>query len=1401
VVGRANEPRDPILPRPVRLPAFVMQSQYVSIVFVDVVLVVEGSEREVRLRRDGVASVREVLCAAGISEWTSAKVDGRRVDGRLGLDAAKVRNGSVIEVDPAADDQRPLTAPRWRLGVIGGPDAGGWLDLGIGRLVIGSSDCADLVLSDPSVSPVHALVVATTNDVQVSDLGARNGVVCRGQRAGLAAIPVEPGGRFGLGATQLSVDEIGVAGRRLSTTPTGDGREVLRRPPRPTANLDRPPLPVPVSSPNPPRHIELNIAAVVVPLLVAGALVAVLGDIRFALFALLSPLMALANWRSGRRRTRRTVRRERERLDHELAMFDAELAERAVAEVTRRWRRNPDLATVRATVDEAGIDLWATRPNHEGWLSWRVGLGAVDADLGVEAKVGRPGDRDLAATVGALVRARSCLADAPVVVELTEGSIGIVGNREAAVGLARSLVVQLVVASGPADLRVAACAGGVDDQRLSCEWAWMEWLPHHRTVDELRDNPGVAAALVVVDGPEALHAPSPVAELLASGNVTLVVVAATEEELPASCATVIVATDGIGSARVRRSGDGVDWVTVHAALLGRLGAVATARRMARYCDPEDAHSTTALSGEVGLVEVAFGAEPVDAEHVLARWSGSAQGLACPLGRGAAGELAVIDLVADGPHALIGGTTGSGKSELLRTMVASLAAHHDPEQLVFVLIDYKGGSAFDACAGLPHVVGVVTDLDEHLASRALRSLEAELKSREAILRRSAVSDLGQYRSAGSPGGVLPRLVVMIDEFATLAAELPDFLTALVGIAQRGRSLGVHLVLATQRPQGSVSAAIRANTNLRMALRVQSSADAIDVIDSPVAAELPRNAPGRTVLRLGAGELITVQTAFSGRAHQEVGATPVVSSRSDRAASVDAATGGPTELEVVVAAVSAAWARCGRPAPRRPWLAMLDEAIDLDEIEADTRGPADPELVVLGVADDPSAQAQPQWGWRLADGNLALIGMPGTGTTTGLATAVCALDRRFDASRCHVYVVDMGGGLGHLRSVGVVGDVIAAGDHERHHRLVTMIWAEIRRRRQLPAEPRSTQPLLVLAIDGLHLLLGEHGGVEGMEVAETIRRILAEGADVGVLAVVSVDRPSALGPRLGAGFAQRCLLRLADPLDYSTAGVRVRELPRFVPGRGVDLTSGNVVQIALARPRPACGTKPPPISVLPDVVAMGALARPARTNDGWQVPLGVGDGDGAPVGLTLRVGEHVLVAGPPRSGVTNTLAVVAEQCRLADGELVVVAIAGERSALARHRAIDAVGGFGELGAVFDLMAREAGRRWLVLIDDAHRVELPDAGEGLLDRPWVTVVAGGRSEELRGAFGHWTRTVRRSRSGVLLVPRLDLDGELLGVKLPRRVPVAMVAGRGVVVEEGSLRLAQLAHCDDETENTETA
>ncbi|NEC92777.1 FtsK/SpoIIIE domain-containing protein, partial [Streptomyces sp. SID12501] len=228
-----------------------------------------------------------------------------------------------------------------------------------------------------------------------------------------------------------------------------------------------------------------------------------------------------------------------------------------------------------------------------------------------------------------------------------------------------------------------------------------------------------------------------------------------------------------------------------------------------------------------------------------------------LGQGVAGEL-VLDLRRDGPHALVGGTTGSGKSEFLQAWVLATATAHSPDRVTFLFVDYKGGAAFADCVELPHCVGLVTDLTPHLVRRPLTSLRAELRRREHLLQRKKAKDLLSLERTGDPE-TPPALVIVVDEFAALVSEVPEFVDGVVDVAQRGRSLGLHLVLATQRPAGVIKDNLRANTNLRIALRTADEQDSTDVLGSPVSAHFDPAVPGRGAVRTGPGRIALFQSA--------------------------------------------------------------------------------------------------------------------------------------------------------------------------------------------------------------------------------------------------------------------------------------------------------------------------------------------------------------------------------------------------------------------------------------------------------------------------------------------------------------------------------------------------------------
>ncbi|MYS24377.1 DNA segregation ATPase FtsK/SpoIIIE, S-DNA-T family [Streptomyces sp. DvalAA-14] len=585
-------------------------------------------------------------------------------------------------------------------------------------------------------------------------------------------------------------------------------------------------------------------------------------------------------------------------------------------------------------------------------------------------------------------------------------------------------------------------------------------------------------------------------------------------------------------------------------------------------------------------------EPPTAEAITARWRLSPISTQAVVGESYDGPFA-IDIRKDGPHGLIAGTTGSGKSELLQTIVASLAVANTPEAMTFVLVDYKGGSAFKDCVQLPHTVGMVTDLDAHLVERALESLGAELKRREHILAGVGAKDIEDYTTLlkRQPQLVpMPRLLIVIDEFASMVRDLPDFVTGLVNIAQRGRSLGIHLILATQRPSGVVSPEIRANTNLRIALRVTDGSESSDVIDAPDAGTISKSTPGRAYVRLGATSLVPFQSGrVGGRrpgAVENVSVTPWVDvvdwsqlgrSAPQRPAGAKGEEDEITDLKVLVEAIRGANERLAIPAQHSPWLPALPDALLLEELPAPTpAGALAP--APYGVEDLPALQARQAVAVDFHTfGHLLAAGAPRSGRSQLLRTIAGSLARTHSTADLHLYGIDCGNGaLNALTKLPHCGAVVGRSQSERAIRLIGRLKAELTRRQDLLAadgfadigEQRGAVateeerlPHIVVLLDRWEGWTPSLGELDHGALTDELFTFLREGASVGIHLVITGDRTLMAG-RISTLTEDKIAFRLADRSDFALISVNPRKVPDAIsPGRAYRSESGVELQVAL------------------------------------------------------------------------------------------------------------------------------------------------------------------------------------------------------------------------------------------------
>ncbi|MET4639451.1 FtsK/SpoIIIE domain-containing protein [Mycetocola sp. 2940] len=651
------------------------------------------------------------------------------------------------------------------------------------------------------------------------------------------------------------------------------------------------PITVP-AEPSPIAPSPFPVVASLAPVVASVAIWALTRSPFVLVFAMLGPIIAVASVVDNRWSTRRRLRSDTVVYRAELDRLGAEVDERHADERRRRCASSAGARRILDAPSASSIGFGRWRASASRRFVVVAGRGDQPSAVRVD---GPPGE----GTARLRHRAR-VVSEVPVEIDAT-GGIGVVGPPLLTTAVARGLLVQLCAAASPEALSLVGAPPG---------WEWTSRLPHRAGAGAVRRG---ASSMLVAEA---------TADSGASADI-LLVISDRLDRIPTRCSCVLELT-GIATAMLHRTT--ASGPADHLSLTVDLISAAEARA---FADDLAVHALQAgvgdedagLPASVGFSDVSVEAPPPTSGPFLSAVIGST----------AAGPVCV-DIVADGPHAIVGGTTGSGKSELLVTWVASIAERYPPDAVTLLLVDFKGGAAFAPLLGLPHVVGVLTDLDSGSAARALDSLRAEIRYRERFLRDREARDIATVPS-------LPRLVIVVDEFAAMLDGFPDLHALFVDVAARGRSLGLHLILCTQRPAGVVRDSLLANCGLRMSLRVNNRADSAAILGTDAAAFLPVALPGRLVL---------------------AGSSPVT---------VQVATATANEI----ARVGSRWP--STVPVRRPWLDPLPAWVDRGSLDERADG------IRLGLADLPAEQRQDTVVWNPdADGSLLVVGMARTGKTT-------------------------------------------------------------------------------------------------------------------------------------------------------------------------------------------------------------------------------------------------------------------------------------------------------------------------------------------------------------------------------------------------------------------------------------
>ncbi|HEV7712620.1 MAG TPA: type VII secretion protein EccCa, partial [Asanoa sp.] len=1145
---------------------------------------------------------------------------------------------------------------------------------------------------------------------------------------------------------------------------------LVHRPARATRPAGEPPARVVEAPPTLPEGRATSNVMMLLPAVgIAGSLSMML-FFRGSGFAVIGALVLVAALVIGgllmlsqRGQAARARRQQRERyLDYLEELRESLAADERAARIRAR-RLNPSVAALVDVVRDPAR-RWERRRTDPDFLALRIGLGTLPVrplTLPDQGTALQPTDPFMLAEARGVLRRFRQAPGMPLVVPLDRvGDVSIVGPRAAVLRTVETVLAQVAALHAPDDVALAVA----HPPQREADWAWVRWLPH---VLDPGARDGVLPARRIATGPESLRLllraeldqrAALAAESRRGGGLVrahrLLVVHDTYGEVARRMPDLDVADLGVTvlhlvADRLQEPEQVAVRITVNGAdalvedlrpaapqrSSGRLDPVgpALAEALARMLAPlrlsPDSVDDDPHAGPVDIVNLLGIEDPSTVDTAwLWRDRGPRGFLRVPIGLDEQGQPVLLDLkesaqLGMGPHGLCVGATGSGKSELLRMLVLGLAVSHSPEQLALVLIDYKGGATFAPFAELPHVAGVITNLEDDagLVERAYASLDGEVKRRQQVLRDAGhvanIADYAALREQRPDLPPLPYLMVVIDEFGELLTARPDFIELFLTIGRIGRSIGVHLLLSSQRIEGGKLKGLDTYLSYRLGLRTFSEAESRTVLETPDAFHLPP-LPGFGYLKVDTTIYQRFKAGYVSAPYLPAAAGPPAGSEQPPAVGVFGAYNAPvtvddTEAELPARTVGGSLlgllvdqlAAAAKPV-HQIWLPPLPAALTLDQVAGPVvagrggvrlRAELPPMRVPIGVLDDPAHQRQGGWVLDLtaAGGHVAVIGGPQSGKTTLLRTLVTALALSHTPHQVAVYAVDLvGSGLSTLAGFPHVGGVAGRSDRERIRRTLEEVRAMLEDREHLCREhgidsveqlrarhaagdlPTLATADVVLAVDGLGALRSDFEDLEPL-----LADLLQRGGGYGVHVVATMLRWNDARMALQATFGGRIELRLGDPTDSAIDRRLAETIRADNPGRA--LTAGKLFgQVALPRIEGLAvqdglaeaveqvatlvrtawpGPVAPPVRVLPHRLPAEGL--PDATAAPQRVPVGVDELALRPVDLDLfGADQHLLVLGDGRCGKTNLLRLVARGlCARYTDEQVVFAVVDPRGQL--------------------------------------------------------------------------------------------------------------------------------------------
>ncbi|MFC0273107.1 type VII secretion protein EssC [Metabacillus herbersteinensis] len=971
----------------------------------------------------------------------------------------------------------------------------------------------------------------------------------------------------------------------------------------------------------------------------------------------------------------------------------------------------PSFERMKYLTEQISDRIWERTLESTDLLQLRIGTGKVPSSYTVSVNSGDMANReidDLLEQSQQMEKVYREVGPVPINVNLSTGAMGLIGKTSIVKKEIHQLIGQLAFFHSYHDVRFVF----IFNEKDYSKWEWVKWLPHFqlphsfakgliyneqtrdqilssiyemlrdRDMDEQEEKVRYTPHIVFIITDYQLISDHVVLEYLegeyAHLGISVVFAAETKESLSENIHTLVrYINDQEGDILIQEKK--AVQIPFNLDEHHTKGNEEFARSL-RTLDHQ-VGMTNSIPQSVSFLEL-FNAKEVDDLPIEQNWltRESAKSLSVPVGLKGKADLVELNLheKAHGPHGLLAGTTGSGKSEFLQTYILSLAVHFHPHEVAFLLIDYKGGGMAQPFKDIPHLLGTITNIEgsKNFSNRALASIKSELKRRQRLFDQYQVNHINDYTKLYKQSKVeepLPHLFLISDEFAELKSEEPEFIRELVSAARIGRSLGVHLILATQKPGGVIDEQIWSNARFKVALKVQDAADSREIIKNSDAASI--TVTGRGYLQVGNNEVYELfQSAWSGAPYMEetqqaedevaivtdLGLVPLSNISADTMAKKEVAP----EIEVVVDKIEAIQKTMGISKLNSPWLPPLESRLSRFTYSAEGKTE-----ILLGLIDEPEKQSQTPYVYQLMDdGNIGIFGSSGYGKSQTIMLLLLSIAAKYSPEEVHYYLFDFGNGsLLPLRQLPHTADYFLIDEELKIEKFLRILKEEISRRKQLFQQREVSSikmynsindeklPLLFVTIDNFDLVKEE---MQDIEIQMT--QFARDGQSLGIYMIFSATRINSIRQSLMNNLKTKIVHYLMDQSEAYMVLGKVPFAPEPIPGRAIikrdqaffsqvflashgeddyELLDHIKEDIVALNEKYEGLSKPESIPMLPSELTMINFTQYAKeSQQAGVIPIGLDQELVQPISINLPRNKHCLVLGQTQKGKTNALKVM-------------------------------------------------------------------------------------------------------------------------------------------------------------------